>query len=46
VLQRNPTLRLARAGNQPSLAVFGDILGKDSAVARKALAAADAGMLE
>jgi hypothetical protein len=45
-LQRNPTLRLARASNQPSLAVFSDIMGKDSAVARKVLTAADVGRLE
>jgi hypothetical protein len=46
VMQRNPALRLARAGNQPSLAVFGDILGEHSAASRKVLTAADVGTLE
>jgi hypothetical protein len=46
VLQRTPGLQLARAGNQPSLSVFDNILGKDTAAARQALMAADVGRLE
>ena len=46
VLQSNPALRLGRVGDQPSLAVFADILGKEIGSARKPLSAEDVAMLQ
>jgi hypothetical protein len=45
VLKRTPNLKLSPINNQPSLAVFNELLAKDGQIARRSLRAADVGMI-
>lgn len=46
VLERDPRIRLGRAGHQPSLQVFSDLLAPEGAVTGQSLEAADAARLD